>query len=49
MRLLITYEQENNNRFHFPDVSFIRDYEKINSTISRKDTHNDLYLHWESF
>ena len=33
----------------FLDVLFIRDYEKINTTVFRKDTHNDLYLHWESF
>ena len=40
-----TYEQENNNRLTFLDVLFIRDYEKINTTVFRKGTHNDLYLH----
>ena len=40
-----TYEQENNNRLSFLDVLFIRDNEKINTTVFRKDTYNDLYLH----
>ena len=44
-----TYEQENNNRLPFLDVLFIRDNEKINTTVFRKDTYNDLYLHWDSF
>ena len=38
-----TYEQENNNRLSFLDVLFIRDHEKINTTVFRKDIHNDLY------
>ena len=42
-----TYERENNNRLPFLDVLFIRDYEKINTTVFRKDTHNERYLHWE--
>ena len=42
-----TYEQENNNRLPFRDVLFIRDDKKINSMLFRKDTHNDLYLHWD--
>ena len=44
-----TYEQENNNRLPFLDILFIGDDEKINTTVFRKDTHNDLYLHWKSF
>ena len=44
-----TYEQENNNRLPFLDVLFIRDDEKINTTVFRKDTYNDLYLYWDSF
>ena len=44
-----TYEQENNNRLSFLDVLFIRYNEKINTTVLRKDTYNDLYLHWDSF
>ena len=44
-----TYEQINSNRWPFLDVLFIRDHEKINTTVFRKYTHDDLYLHWESF
>ena len=44
-----SHEQENNNRLPFLDVLSIRDDEKINSTVFRKDTYNDLYLHWNSF
>ena len=44
-----TYEQENNNRQPFLDVLFIRDDEKINTTVFRKDTYNDLYLYWDLF
>ena len=44
-----TYEQENNNRLPFLDILFIGDDEKINTTVFRKDTHNDLYLHWDTF
>ena len=38
-----TYEQENNNRLPFLDVLFIRDHKKINTTVFRKDIHNDFY------
>ena len=31
-----TYEQENNNKLAFLDVLFIRDYEKINTTVFGK-------------
>ena len=44
-----TYEQENNNRLPFLDVLFIRDDEEINITVFRKDTYNDIYLHWDLF
>ena len=44
-----TYEEEQNNTLPFLDVLFIRDGEKLNTTVYRKDTHNDLYLHWNSF
>ena len=44
-----TYEQEKKNKWPFLNVLFIRDYENINITIFRKDTHNDLYLHWDLF
>ena len=44
-----TYEEERNNILPFLDVLFIRDGEKLSPTAYRKDTHNDLYLHWNSF
>ena len=44
-----TYEQENKNRLAFSRCFFTRDHEKVNTTVFGKDTHNDLYLHWESF
>ena len=44
-----TYKEEQNNTLPFLDVLFIRDGEKLNTTVYRKDTHNDLYLHWNSF
>ena len=43
------YNEEQNNTLPFLDVLFIRDGEKLNTTVYRKDTHNDLYLHWNSF
>ena len=42
-----TYEEERNNILPFLDVLFIRDGEKLSLTAYRKDTHNDLYLHWK--
>ena len=44
-----SHEQENNNRLPFLDVLSIKDDEKINNTVFRKDTYSDLYLHWNSF
>ena len=44
-----TYEEEQNNTLPFLDVLFIRDGEKLNTTVYRKDTYNGLYLHWNSF
>ena len=44
-----TYKQENNNRLSFLNILFIRDYEKINTAVFKKETHNDLYSRWESF
>ena len=36
-----TYEEEQNNTLPFLDVLFIRDGEKLNTTVYRKDTYND--------
>ena len=44
-----TYEQETNNRLPFLDVLFIRDDDKINTTVFRKDTCNYFCLHWDLF
>lgn len=44
-----TYGQENNNRLPFLDVLFIGDHEKIITIVFRKDTHNYIYLCYESF
>ena len=44
-----TYEEEQNNTLPFLDVLFIRDGEKLNSTVYRKDTYNYLYLQWDWF
>ena len=40
-----TYEQENNKREPFLEVLSTRNHEKINTTVLRKDIHNDLFLH----
>ena len=44
-----TYEQEKNKVKFFLKFLFIRDDEKINTTIYRKDTHNGLYMHCKLF
>ena len=44
-----TYEEEQNNTLPYLHVLFIRDGEKLNTIVYRKDTQNDLYLHWNSF
>ena len=36
-----TYKEEQNNTLPFLDVLFIRDGEKLNTTVYRKDTYND--------
>ena len=41
----ITYEQENNNRFPFLDVLFIGNYNKINTTVFRKDTTIMIFIY----
>ena len=41
-----TYEKEKNSQLRFLDVLFIRNGIHLDTTVYRKDTHNDLYLHW---
>ena len=44
-----TLEKENNSQLPFLDVLFIRNGTRLDTTVYRKNTHNDLYLHWEAF
>ena len=43
------YEKENNSQLPFLDVLFIRNETHLDTTVYRKNTHNDLYLHWDAF
>ena len=43
-----TYEKENNSQLPFLDVLFIRCGTHLDTTVYRKDTHNDLYLPWDA-
>ena len=44
-----TYEREVNNTLPFLEVLFIRNLDHIHTTVCRKETKNDLYLHWHTF
>ena len=44
-----TYEQECDVMISFSDVLIMRKNITIENTIYRKQTHKDIYLHWESF
>ena len=44
-----TYEKEVNNALPSLDVLLIRNSDHIHTTIYRKETNNDLYLHWHAF
>ena len=41
----VTYEKEVNNSLLFLDVLFLRNSDHIHTTVYRKKTTNDLYLH----
>ena len=43
------WSSEENNTLPFLNVLFIRNGVKPNTAVYRKDTHNDLYLHWNLF
>ena len=45
----IASENENNNQLPFLDVLFNRNGTHLDTTVYRKDTHIDLYLHWDAF
>ena len=44
-----TYELENQNKLPFLDILLIRTGTKIETTVYRKSTNNDIYLNWDSF
>ena len=44
-----TYELEKDGKISFLDVLLIRANEVIETTVFRKETNNDVYLHWKSF
>ena len=47
-KISFTFEKENNSQLPFLDVLFIRNGTNLD-TFYRKDTHNELYLHWYAF
>jgi len=47
--LLHTYEKEDENRIPFLDVMIIRIANLIETTVYRKPTTNNVYLHWNAF
>ena len=42
----LTYELENQNKLPFLDILLIRRGTKIETTVYRKSTNNDIYLNW---
>ena len=44
-----TYEQEINGKISFIDILIMRSGNSFETTVHRKSTHNDIYIHWESF
>lgn len=44
-----TYELEKDGKISFLDVLLSRFDDKIETTVFRKETNNDIYLHWKSF
>ena len=44
-----TYEAEHNGKISFLDVLLMRQNGKLETTIFRKETDNNIYLHWRSF
>ena len=43
-----TYEKKVNNLLNY-HVLFVRNSDHIHTTVYRKETNNDLYLHWYVF
>ena len=44
-----TYETGNDGKLPFLDILVIRKDYKVETTVYRKSTNNDIYLHWQSF
>ena len=44
-----SFEQDKNDSLPFLDVLIIRDCDKINTIVYRKNKHSDLYSHWKLF
>ena len=44
-----TYEIENDGKLPFLNVLVIRTDYEVETTVYRKSTNNDIYLHWQSF
>ena len=44
-----TYEVEHNCKISFFDVLLMRSNGNLETTVFRKETNNDIYLHWRSF
>ena len=47
--ILFIYEQEINGKISFLAIFILRNGNSFETTVNRKSTHNDIYLHWESF
>ena len=44
-----TFEEDKDNKILFLDVLILRNGSSIETTVYRKFTHNDVYLHWNPF
>ena len=44
-----SFEKEQDNKISFLDDLILRNGSSIDTTVYRKFTHNDIYLHWNSF
>ena len=40
---------EHNGKISFLEVLLMRNNGKLKTTVSRKETNNNIYLHWRSF
>ena len=47
-QIQFTYEVEHNNKLTFLDILLIKNANKIDTTVYRKPTNNDVYLNWNT-